>query len=238
MEIDVFTLFPQWFEWFRAQRHVANVLAAGSRDRVRRLPRAHAAVGAARSTTRRSAAAPGMVLRVDVLDSALRARYGVDPVRAARAPARDRAGARRAAARRGARRRARRRARADAAVRPLRGLRRAHPRALRQRRGLDRPLRAQRRRAGGDGGLRRGRCASCPARSATSARRAEESFSEALEGNPEYPHYTRPAEYRGWRVPEVLLSGHHERIERVAAERSRERGARPSEGSERPADPD
>ena len=37
----------------------------------------------------------------------------------------------------------------------------------------------------------------------------EESFSEALEGNPEYPHYTRPAEYRGWQVPEVLLSGHH-----------------------------
>ena len=37
----------------------------------------------------------------------------------------------------------------------------------------------------------------------------EESFSVALEGAPEYPHYTRPAEYRGWRVPEVLLSGHH-----------------------------
>ncbi len=36
------------------------------------------------------------------------------------------------------------------------------------------------------------------------------------EGNPEYPHYTRPAEYRGWGVPEVLLSGHHER-DRVLA---------------------
>ena len=53
----------------------------------------------------------------------------------------------------------------------------------------------------------------------------EESFSAALEGHPEYPHYTRPAEYRGWRVPEVLLSGHHERIERWRRERSRERGA-------------
>jgi tRNA (guanine37-N1)-methyltransferase len=40
----------------------------------------------------------------------------------------------------------------------------------------------------------------------------EESFSAALEGAPEYPHYTRPAEYRGWGVPEVLLSGHHARI--------------------------
>ena len=55
----------------------------------------------------------------------------------------------------------------------------------------------------------------------------EESFSAALGGDPEYPHYTRPAEYRGWRVPEVLLSGHHERIRHWRRERSRERGAGP-----------
>ncbi|WP_019120467.1 tRNA (guanosine(37)-N1)-methyltransferase TrmD [Brevibacillus massiliensis] len=30
----------------------------------------------------------------------------------------------------------------------------------------------------------------------------------------EHPHYTRPAEFRGWQVPEVLLSGHHANIER------------------------
>jgi tRNA (guanine37-N1)-methyltransferase len=53
---------------------------------------------------------------------------------------------------------------------------------------------------------------------------AEESFSDALEGRPEYPHYTRPAEFRGWRVPVVLLSGHHGRIEQWRRERSRERG--------------
>jgi tRNA (guanine37-N1)-methyltransferase len=52
----------------------------------------------------------------------------------------------------------------------------------------------------------------------------EESFSAALEGMPEYPHYTRPAEYRGWRVPDVLLSGHHEDIRRWRREQSRERG--------------
>ena len=40
----------------------------------------------------------------------------------------------------------------------------------------------------------------------------EESFSEALGGAPEYPHYTRPASYRGWEVPEVLLSGDHARV--------------------------
>jgi tRNA (guanine37-N1)-methyltransferase len=52
----------------------------------------------------------------------------------------------------------------------------------------------------------------------------EESFSVALDGQPEYPHYTRPAEYRGWRVPDVLLSGHHEEIRRWRRARSRDRG--------------
>jgi tRNA (guanine37-N1)-methyltransferase len=39
----------------------------------------------------------------------------------------------------------------------------------------------------------------------------EESFSDGLL---EYPHYTRPAEWRGLPVPEVLLSGHHEQVAR------------------------
>jgi tRNA (guanine37-N1)-methyltransferase len=52
---------------------------------------------------------------------------------------------------------------------------------------------------------------------------AVESFSEALEGGLEFPHYTRPAEFRGWRVPEVLLSGNHALIETWRREQSRER---------------
>ena len=40
-----------------------------------------------------------------------------------------------------------------------------------------------------------------------------ESFSAALDGGLEYPHYTRPAEFRGWTVPEILLSGDHARID-------------------------
>jgi tRNA (guanine37-N1)-methyltransferase len=40
-----------------------------------------------------------------------------------------------------------------------------------------------------------------------------ESFSAELGGALEYPHYTRPAEFRGWAVPDVLLSGDHARIE-------------------------
>ena len=51
----------------------------------------------------------------------------------------------------------------------------------------------------------------------------EESFSAELEGGLEYPHYTRPAEFRGWSVPEVLLSGNHGRIAEWRREQSRAR---------------
>ena len=50
-----------------------------------------------------------------------------------------------------------------------------------------------------------------------------ESFSAALEGGLEYPHYTRPADFRGWSVPEVLLSGDHARIEAWRRDQSRAR---------------
>ena len=53
-----------------------------------------------------------------------------------------------------------------------------------------------------------------------------ESFSDALEGGLEYPHYTRPAEFRGWKVPDVLLSGDHGRIKAWRAEQSRQRSVR------------
>jgi tRNA (guanine37-N1)-methyltransferase len=57
----------------------------------------------------------------------------------------------------------------------------------------------------------------------------EESFSEALAGAPEYPHYTRPASYRGWSVPEILLSGDHGRVREWRMEESRRRAAGPGE---------
>jgi tRNA (guanine37-N1)-methyltransferase len=50
-----------------------------------------------------------------------------------------------------------------------------------------------------------------------------ETFSAALEGGLEFPQYTRPPEFKGWAVPEVLLSGDHGRIEEWRLERSRER---------------
>ncbi|MGZ4962751.1 MAG: tRNA (guanosine(37)-N1)-methyltransferase TrmD [Limisphaerales bacterium] len=48
----------------------------------------------------------------------------------------------------------------------------------------------------------------------------DESFSA---GQLEYPHYTRPAEFRGMKVPEVLLSGHHAEIEKWRREQSLQR---------------
>jgi tRNA (guanine37-N1)-methyltransferase len=48
-----------------------------------------------------------------------------------------------------------------------------------------------------------------------------ESFSIGLDRGLEYPHYTRPAEFRGWRVPDVLLSGDHGRIDEWRLEQSK-----------------
>ncbi len=48
-----------------------------------------------------------------------------------------------------------------------------------------------------------------------------ESFSAELGGGLEYPHYTRPAEFQGWTVPDVLLSGDHARVDAWRRERVR-----------------
>ncbi len=53
-----------------------------------------------------------------------------------------------------------------------------------------------------------------------------ESFSDELDGGIEYPHFTRPAEFRGWAVPEVLLSGDHGRIDQWRREQSLSRTTR------------
>ena len=99
MEIDVFTLFPEWFEWFAASVTSRNVLAAGSTLESVDY-REHTPLSGGQVDDMPFGGGAGMVLRVDVIDSALRARYGVDPVRAARAAARDRAVPGRAPARR------------------------------------------------------------------------------------------------------------------------------------------
>ncbi|MGO9490356.1 MAG: tRNA (guanosine(37)-N1)-methyltransferase TrmD [Solirubrobacteraceae bacterium] len=222
MKIDIFTLFPQWFEWLSEQRHIANVTATGSLIECIDFRRDTPLSGGQVDDTPFGGGA-GMVLRVDVLESALRARYGIDPVRL----------------------REQRRVIAlapggrlldDALVDELAaepeltllcGRYEGFDERIVEHFASDVVSIGRYVLSGGelaamvvcDAVLRKLPGALGDERSAT-----EESFSAALEGNPEYPHYTRPAEYRGWRVPEVLLSGHHERIERWRAERSRERG--------------
>ncbi len=55
---------------------------------------------------------------------------------------------------------------------------------------------------------------------------ADETFSDALDGGAEYPHYTRPVDYRGWTIPEILTSGHHGKIADWRRQQSRLRTER------------
>ena len=79
MDVDVFTLFPQWFDWFRGQRHVANALALGHALECVD-PRATTPLSGGAVDDTPFGGGAGMVLRVDVMEAPLRARYGVDPV--------------------------------------------------------------------------------------------------------------------------------------------------------------
>jgi tRNA (guanine37-N1)-methyltransferase len=223
VNIDVFTLFPEWFGWFASQRHVSNVLAAGSRLECVNL-RDHTPLSGGQVDDTPFGGGAGMVLRVDVLDSALRAHYDVDPVQLreqrrviALAPGGrlldDRLVDELAA---------------EPALTLLCGRYEGFDERILEHFASDVVSIGRYVLSGGelaamvvcDAVLRK-----LPGALGHEESAAEESFSVALEGHPEYPHYTRPAEYRGWRVPDVLLSGHHERIDRWRRERSRERGA-------------
>jgi tRNA (guanine37-N1)-methyltransferase len=204
--IDVFTLFPEHFDWFLRQRHVSNALSSGTEIRFRNY----------RDTTPLSAGqvddAPygggaGMVMRVDVVDAALEAAYG------------------------GAREEVRKIALAPSGrlfdEELAAQLARDQHFALLCGRyeGFDERVMEQLADeaisigryvlAGGelpamviaDAVLRK-----LPGALGDADSAIEESFSAALEGAPEYPHYTRPPGYRGWEVPEVLLSGNHARV--------------------------
>ena len=150
----------------------------------------------------------GMVLRVDVVAAALDAAYGGQP--AHRVVALTPAGPPADAGTGGG---AREGGALDAPLRPLRGLRRADRRAPLHRLDLDRAVRAVERRPAGDGAASTRSRAGCPGALARGLGRARRASPTELDGRLEYPHYTRPAEFRGWRVPDVLLSGDHGRIE-------------------------
>ena len=79
MQLDVVTLFPEWFEWFRTQRHVRNAVEAGHELRTLD-PREHSELSGRVVDDTPFGGGAGMVLRVDVMDAALRAFYGGDPL--------------------------------------------------------------------------------------------------------------------------------------------------------------
>ena len=221
MEIDVFTLFPEAFGWFAGQRHVRNALAEGHalgyvnyRD--------HTPLSAGQVDDTPFGGGAGMVLRVDVVEAALRARYGEDPVDVA----------------------ARRRVvaltpggrllddafveelAAEPALTLLCGRYEGFDERILEHFASDRLSIGEYVLAGGelaamvvcDAVIRK-----LPGALGHEDSAHEESFSRALDGAPEYPHYTRPASFRGWEVPEILLSGHHARIRewRLAEARAR-----------------
>src|SRR3954454_3092975 len=77
MRIDVFTLFPEWFDWFERQRHVRNALALGHDLRLFNY-RDTTPLGNGQVDDTPFGGGAGMVIRVDVVDAALQAAYGPD----------------------------------------------------------------------------------------------------------------------------------------------------------------
>jgi tRNA (guanine37-N1)-methyltransferase len=218
MRLDIFTLFPEHFEWFLGQRHVSNALAEGSEIRFFNY-RDTTPLTAGQVDDSPYGGGAGMVMRVDVIDAALEAAYGPD-----------RGSVRIAALTPGGR------ALDDALAGEL--AQETHLTLLCGRyEGFDERVVEHLATdtfsigryvlSGGelpamvvaDALIRK-----LPGALGHADSVVEESFSDALEGAPEYPHYTRPAEYRGWGVPEILLSGDHAKVRDWRLERSRERG--------------
>ncbi len=234
MELDVVTLFPQWFDWFMTQRHVRNAISHGHAVRTFDL-RATTPLSGGQVDDTPYGGGAGMVLRVDVMDHALRSIYGCDP-RDLRLRRRvialtpggrlldDRLVDELAAEREG--------------VTLLCGRYEGFDERIVQHFATDAVSVGRFVLAGGelaamvvmDAVMRK-----LPGALGHEDSAIEESFSAALGGDPEYPHYTRPAEYRGWRVPDVLLSGNHAEIGNWRRARSRERGV--AGPSARPPDP-
>lgn len=225
MKLDIFSLFPEAFDWFRSQRSVRNALGEGSELRLFDY-RETTPLGAGQVDDAPYGGGAGMVLRVDVVDAALRAAYsnGERPRVVLLSPTGrlldDEL--------------------ADELTREPRlallcGRYEGFDERVHEHLADDEVSIGRYVLAGGelpamvlaDVVMRKLPGALGDERSAV-----EESFSPVLEGAPEYPHYTRPASYRGWQVPDVLLSGDHERVRSWRAEQSRVRAEQLETGPE------
>jgi tRNA (guanine37-N1)-methyltransferase len=217
VRIDVVTLFPQWFDWFRTQRHVTNALTLGHELETVDL-RATTPLRAGQVDDTPYGGGAGMVIRVDVVEAALEARYGQAPP-----PHRTLAlspGGRQfddALASELAE---------EPALTLLCGRYEGFDERVNEHLATDVVSVGPYVLSGGevaamvvaDAVIRK-----LPGALGHEESAVEESFSEALGGAPEYPHYTRPAEWRGHAVPDVLLSGDHGRIRDWRRQQSRSR---------------
>lgn len=222
MNIDVLTLFPSWFGWFMEQRHVRNALALGHSLEMVDL-RETSPLGARQVDDTPYGGGAGMVIRVDVVEAALRARYGTDPLE----PGHHR---RVIALAPGGR------PFDDALAAELATGGRDLTLLCGRYEGFDERVHAHLATdvvSIGRYVLSGGELAAMVVCDATMRKlpgslghadsAVEESFSEALEGAPEYPHYTRPFDWHGHVVPDVLLSGDHARIRSWRLEQARSR---------------
>jgi tRNA (guanine37-N1)-methyltransferase len=216
LKLDLFTLFPEAFDWFQLQRSVQNALAQGSELRLFNY-RDTTPLGAGQVDDAPYGGGAGMVLRVDVVDAALQAAYanGENPRVVLLSPTG--------------------RLLDDGLADEL--TQEPHLALLCGRyEGFDERVHAHL----ADDEVSIGRYVlaggelpamvladvlmrKLPGALGHERSAIEESFSPVLEGAPEYPHYTRPSSYRGWGVPDVLLSGDHERVREWRVEQSRAR---------------
>jgi tRNA (guanine37-N1)-methyltransferase len=216
MRLDIFSLFPEAFEWFQSQRSVRNALAEGNELRLFNY-RETTPLTAGQVDDAPYGGGAGMVLRVDVVDAALQAAYanGESPRVVLLSPTGrlldDEL--------------------ADELTREphvalLCGRYEGFDERVHEHLADDEVSIGRYVLAGGelpamvlaDVVMRK-----LPGALGHEQSAVEESFSQVLEGAPEYPHYTRPPSYRGWGVPDVLLSGDHDRVRRWRAEQSQAR---------------
>src|SRR5680860_1598815 len=212
MRLDIFSLFPEAFDWFQGQRSVQNALRERNELNLFNY-RDTTPLGAGQVDDAPYGGGAGMVLRVDVVDAALQAAYvdGEKPRVVLLSPTG--------------------RLLDDEFADEL--TREPHVALLCGRyEGVDEHLADDEVSIGryvlAGGELPAMVVADVMMRKLPGAlgheqSAVEESFSRLLEGAPEYPHYTRPPSYRGWEIPEVLVSGDHERVRRWRAEQSRAR---------------
>jgi len=219
MRVDVFTLFPAWFEWFTTQRHVRNAIELGHELEFVDL-RSTTPLGAGQVDDTPYGGGAGMVIRVDVVEAALAARYGDSRTDARRTialapggrPFDDALAAELAA---------------EEQLTLLCGRYEGFDERVHEHLATDVVSIGRYVLSGGelaamvvcDALIRK-----LPGALGHMDSVVEESFSEALEGAPEYPHYTRPFDWHGHTVPEILLSGDHGRVREWRLARSRERG--------------